>query len=685
VPDVDPECQQDLHRTNQDLAACLALPALWRGRDAHYIASTFLDVAVHTLGLDLAYAVLRRAAGGEVLLEQWSPASSLPTDVDAVKQAAAGAASDRPSSAGSVSLAWADLRVADDDGTVVIGARRKDFPTERDMTFLRAAVSQAAIALHTANDASRLRVLQAVTESALSHRTLEDLLNQLLESARIALSADTAAVLLLNDDATALVARAAKGLEEEVERSVTIPMGKGFAGRIAAERRPVFLEHVDHTNVVNPILREKGVRSLLGVPLVVNGRVLGVLHLGTLTPRRFTADDMHLLQLVADRAALAIEHSRLYEAEFHARREAERASRAKDDFLAMLSHELRNPLGSVLSAVALLDRIGVQDHPAVKARTIIRRQAQHLARLLDDLLDLARVQTGKLSLTLGRVNVGTVVERALAALRASGSLDGHDVVAEIEDAWVDGDAARIEQVFDNLVLNAVKFTPPAGTIRVRVHAVGSEVVIRVSDTGIGISAELLPRVFDLFTQGGQGLERREGGLGIGLAIVKRLVEQHGGTVEAYSDGPARGSTFVMRFPTADRPAQDPHAGESARPSNDHVQHRILVAEDNDDAREVLRALLESAGHVVYVAKTGEAAIDEAVRHRPDVAFVDIGLPGLDGYEVGRRLRVLGGTMRLVALTGYGQPDDRRRSEAAGFDTHLVKPVDETALLRALTG
>jgi signal transduction histidine kinase/CheY-like chemotaxis protein len=560
-----------------------------------------------------------------------------------------------------------------------MGDSRSAHPTGDDPELLlareRAVVAEREI--------MRLRKLQAVTETALGHLALDDLLNALLNHIRDVLSTDTAAVLLLNDEATALVARAAKGLEEEVERGVTIPLGKGFAGRIAAERRPVILDYVEHSNVLNPLLREKGVQSLLGVPLLVSGRVLGVLHVGSLTRRTFTKDDVHLLRLVADRAAVGIDHARLYEAAHHARRQAETASRVKDDFLAMLSHELRNPLGAVLSAVALLERIGTQDDRAVKARTTIRRQAQHLSRLVDDLLDLARVQTGKLSLTLGPLNVGTVIDRALGALRASGALARHKVVAHIEDVWIQGDAARIEQVFDNLVLNAIKFTSDGGKISVAVFATGAEVMLRVTDTGVGISAELLPRVFGLFTQGRQGLERRQGGLGIGLAIVQRLVEQHGGTVGAQSEGPGRGSIFIVRLPRASRPEHEAYADEPAAAPTAHPRRRILVAEDNDDAREVLRALLESVGHLVYVAKTGEAAIDEAVQHRPDVVLLDIGLPGLDGYDVARRIRYLGGTMRLIALTGYGQPEDRRRSEAAGFDAHLVKPVDGDELARVL--
>ena len=378
----------------------------------------------------------------------------------------------------------------------------------------------------------------------------------------------------------------------------------------------------------------------------------------------------------AQRASLIREHA--------ARAEAEAANRAKDEFLAMLSHELRNPLGAVLSAVALLDRIGVQDEPAIKARAIIHRQAQRLSRMLDDLLDVTRVQTGKIVLTIQRLDLSALIRRCLGTLRASGSLDHHDVAGDHQVVWVDADAARMEQVFDNLMLNALKFTPEHGSVRVRVYGDGSDAVLQVHDSGVGMSRELLAKVFELFTQGDDGA-RREGGLGIGLAVVRRLVEQHGGRVEAHSDGPGRGSTFLVRLPRVDAPVHD-EVAEPATDAGRQKERRVLLVEDNEDARESVRLLLEAAGHMVYVAETGQAAVAAAVQFEPDVGLVDIGLPDFSGYEVARRLRAtFGATLRLIALTGYGQPEDRRRVVEAGFDAHVVKPVDPDELNRILTG
>jgi PAS domain S-box-containing protein len=385
---------------------------------------------------------------------------------------------------------------------------------------------------------------------------------------------------------------------------------------------------------------------------------------------------------ITDRKRAETERADLMRADA-ARAEAEAANRAKDEFLAMLSHELRNPLGAVLSSVALLDEIGVQNEPAVKARALIRRQTLHLSRMLDDVLDVARLQAGKVLLTTQRLDLRDLVRRCLGTLRASGSLDHHDVTADCDAVWVDADASRIEQVLDNLMLNALKFTPARGSVRLRVYGTGSDAVLQVSDSGVGMSDELVAMVFELFSQGAEKSGRKEG-LGIGLAVVRRLVELHGGRVEAHSDGPGRGSTFTVRLPRVAAPVHD-RATQPGRDARRDKRRRILLVEDNEDARDAVRLLLEAGGHVVHAVETGKAALEAAVGFEPDLALVDLGLPDYDGYEVARRLRTkLGPTIRLIALTGYGQPEDRRRAAQAGFDVHVVKPVDSDELSRILT-
>jgi signal transduction histidine kinase/ActR/RegA family two-component response regulator len=377
-------------------------------------------------------------------------------------------------------------------------------------------------------------------------------------------------------------------------------------------------------------------------------------------------------------AALVAEHKRVLAAEHRARSEAEAANLAKDTFLAMLGHELRNPLAAVTTAVHVLDRVATLDAKAVRVRDIIAEQVTQLARLVDDLLDVTRVTTGKIVLHRSRIDLSALVARSLETLAATGKSERHRVDFDGRPTWVDVDATRVEQVVTNLVTNAFKYTPPGGRIAVTVAAENGRAILKVEDTGIGIAPEVLPTVFDLFTQGDRGPDRSQGGLGIGLTLVKRLVELHGGTVEAVSGGHGRGSLFTVRLPVASPARATDPVSTSKGPAR---RRRVIVVEDQPDAREVLRFALQLAGHEVFEAASGPQAIETTARCRPDVGLVDIGLPGCDGYEVARQVRQTphGRAMFLVALTGYGQPEDRRRAEEAGFDLHLVKPIDPERL------
>jgi PAS domain S-box-containing protein len=372
-----------------------------------------------------------------------------------------------------------------------------------------------------------------------------------------------------------------------------------------------------------------------------------------------------------------------YEAEMRrARATAETESRAKDEFIAMLGHELRNPLSAIAGAVAVLQRVGRGDEqPAASARDVIARQTQHLARMMDDLLDVGRVMTGKIVLDRRPLDLLEAARRVETTVRATGRALRHRLSVAGTPVWIDGDATRVEQVVTNLVTNALKYTPAGGVIGVFVGEQGGDAVVRVSDTGLGIPATLLPRIFDLFVQGEQAPERAQGGLGIGLTLVRRLVELHGGRVEAASAGPGAGSTFTACFPRLPAPPAG-HANARRRPAR---PQRALIVEDNDDARDMLRTLLELDGHTVFEAANGIAGLAAALEHRPDVALIDIGLPEMDGYEVARKLRASESlkAIKLVALTGYGQADDARRAHEAGFDLHVVKPVEPERLAEAL--
>ena len=304
--------------------------------------------------------------------------------------------------------------------------------------------------------------------------------------------------------------------------------------------------------------------------------------------------------------------------------------------------------------------------------------------MVDDLLDMARVTSGRVTLTRVVVDLAEVVQRAVDALRVAGQLDRHRLTLRLRPATVEVDTARMEQVITNLLVNALKYTDAGGRIEVEISIEGVEAMVRVCDTGIGMSPEMLQRLFQPFAQERQALDRPRGGLGIGLTLVRQLVELQGGRVEASSPGPGRGSVFTLRIPCVTRSSSSASEG-AASPSSAEGKLRILIVEDNDDAREMLRTMLELGGHQTYEAADGLEGLRLAAELTPQVALIDLGLPGLDGLELARRIRAIPGAhaIELVALTGYGQKEDRQRSEAAGFDQHVVKPVDPESLGKVL--
>lgn len=377
-----------------------------------------------------------------------------------------------------------------------------------------------------------------------------------------------------------------------------------------------------------------------------------------------------------------VERRQRLELELRASLDRERAANgAKDELLAMLGHELRNPLSPILTAIELI-RLRVGD-AAGRECEIIARQAEHLVTIVDDLLDVSRITRGKIELERCRVCIRAVVERAVERTATAIDRRSHRLTTSVPpDLWVEGDEHRLVQVVENLLTNAAKYTSPGGDIEVSARRTRAEVELRVRDTGMGISPELLPRIFDTFKQGMRKSDRAEGGLGLGLAIVRALVEMHGGRVSAQSAGAGKGSELFVRLPLAPEVAPvEPNASSS--PSVAAL--RVLVVDDNIDAMQLLVDALRARGHDAVAAHDGPSALAEARLLRPEVAFLDIGLPAMDGYELGARLRQLPGleSLRLVALTGYGQSADRQRSKAAGFDAHLVKPATLGELERTL--
>ena len=366
------------------------------------------------------------------------------------------------------------------------------------------------------------------------------------------------------------------------------------------------------------------------------------------------------------------------------------ADRNKDEFLAMLAHELRNPLAPILNALQLL-RMKPSASQSQWAQEVIQRQLASLTRLVDDLLDVSRITRGKITLTREPVEVATLINRAVETIQPLMQERDHALILQVapESLLVSGDSTRLTQALGNVLGNAAKYTDRGGRIELFCARHGTDVEIRVRDNGIGIPAELLPRIFDLFTQVDRTSNYSSSGLGIGLALVRRIIEMHGGRIIAQSAGAGGGSEFVLHLPLySDAGARSEDHAEVPRSGAPAVSRRILLADDNADALESLATVLRLRGHEVYSAPNGAIALETAARHLPEVALLDIGMPLLDGYEVARRIRAQewGKSVTLVALTGWGQDSDRRRSQEAGFDTHLVKPLDLdrlTALLAQL--
>ena len=364
------------------------------------------------------------------------------------------------------------------------------------------------------------------------------------------------------------------------------------------------------------------------------------------------------------------------------------ADQKKDEFLALLAHELRNPLAPLLNAVELM-RLQPRDPQLGWARDVIERQVNYLTRLVDDLLDVSRITRGQITLDRQPLELAVLIERAIEMAQPLMQQRDQQITVEIPDRTlrVNGDQVRLVQAFGNVLGNAVKYADPGGHIEVSAHRRGGAAVVQVRDDGIGIPADQMGRIFELFTRVEHGPDRPQSGLGIGLALVRRLVEMHGGTVTAHSEGAGAGSEFVIRLPLLREsalPEKEPRPAEpmAAAPA---VPRRILIADDNVDALDSTARLLQHGGHEVFSATDGSLALQAAERHLPEIVLLDIGMPVLDGYEVARRIRAApwGRGLTLVAITGWGQESDRRRSQEAGFDSHLVKPVDPGALAALL--
>jgi PAS domain S-box-containing protein len=648
-----------LRRTMRDLVALSTLPAVWIGLGLDGIARSLADVLHNTLSLDLIYVRLAGHDGEGVIEVVRSRLGRDSAKVEIVRPALApllardhgGTPTTIPNPFGSGTLHVAVTRfsVGDDFGVLVSGSQNAGFPTEQDRLLLGVGANQTAIVIQrrraeTALADARSRLEATLVAGAIATWTWDIPNNRLFADANLArlfnLSPSDAEGGLLDkyiqsihpDDrprVSAALERAVKG-GEDYEADYRIVQAGGSVRWVTARGRTE---------------RDGSGRAV---------RMPGVLV--DITERKRLEDELR------------------------------DTDRRKDEFLATLAHELRNPLAPIRNSLQILKMPGVSSATVRQTRDMMERQVEQLVRLVDDLMDVSRVMRGKIELRREAVELASIVARAVETAQPLIESQGHRLVISVphESLLLDADPIRLSQVVGNLLTNAAKYTEANGRIWLDAEQTGGQVVLKVRDTGIGIAPDLVPRIFDVFMQVDYAATRSQGGLGIGLTLVKNLVELHGGTVEAHSAGLGQGSEFVIRLPLlVGRPPVHPEAekrGQSQDPAR-ASGHRLLVVDDNQDAAVSLAMLLRLQGHEVQVVHDGAAALELAKAYRPAMVFLDIGMPGMDGCEVARRLRQQPGLENVVlaALTGWGQQEDRRRTAEAGFNHHLVKPPDPKAI------
>lgn len=527
----------------------------------------------------------------------------------------------------------------------------------------------------------RLRLLWEAAAVLLTADDIDAMLRGLLTKIGPHLGVDAYFNFLVNDGGDALRLASCVGVSLEAARTITrLEFGQAVSGTVASNRRPLVVTHVQSSDDPKvQVVKSFGLRAYACNPLMAGERLLGTLSFGSRTRDQFDPDELAFMETICHYVTVAYERLRLLN-------ELVEADRRKDDFLATLAHELRNPLAPVRNTVQML-RLAGTDKPEFRwGWDVIDRQVEHLTRLIDDLLDVARITRNKLELRKQRVEVAQVIQGAVESSRPVIEQRGHELSVALppEPIYVNGDLVRLTQVFLNLLNNAAKFTEPGGHVALTAERRETEVVVRVKDTGVGIPAEKLPSLFDMFFQVDRTIERSQGGLGIGLSLVRRLVELHGGRVEARSEGVGKGSEFIVRLPALiEPPPPSREPTDCGKP--EPAVRRILVVDDNRDAADSLAMLLRLAGNEVRTAYDGLAGVEAAGHFRPDVVLFDIGMPKLNGEDACRRIRgeTWGQDMVLIALTGWGQENDRLRTKAAGFDHHLTKPVDPSALMKLL--
>jgi PAS domain S-box-containing protein len=537
--------------------------------------------------------------------------------------------------------------------------------------------------LNTKKAGERLRLLWESAAVILASAEPEAMLRELFANIGPHFGLDVYVNYIVDETGDALRLVSSMGIpDQEACRISRLEFGQAICGRVALDRQAIVATHIQQSDDPNAqLVKALGVRAYECNPLLVDQELLGTLSFGSRSRDEFDRDELEILQTISQYVAVAYERLRLVG-------RLRDADRRKDEFLATLAHELRNPLAPIRNAVEILRRAD-GDAPLLEdARRMMERQLDLMTRLIDDLLDVSRISRGKVQLRKERVELANLIRSALETVRPLIDSQGHDLAITLppQPIVVDADPTRLAQVIANLLNNAAKYTEKGGRIWLTAERQDGEVVMSIRDTGIGIAPEHLPHLFEMFSQAAPALERSQGGLGIGLSLVRGLVELHGGTVQAHSDGIGRGSRFVVRLPIV-----DPHIPHTpAEPAVENQvpatgKRRILVVDDHRDAAESLARLLRLMGHETCTAHDGLEAAQAAASYRPEVILLDIGLPRINGYEVARQIRQQpwGQGMILIALTGWGQDEDKRRAWDAGFDHHMTKPVEPTALEKLL--
>lgn len=530
--------------------------------------------------------------------------------------------------------------------------------------------SRQALALHN----KRLAVLWEAAGVLLTTEDPDTMLKELFEKIRDSLSLDVYFNFMVRDSGDALELVSCAGIDPEISQTFSrLEFGQAVCGNVALRRAPIVATFIQQSSEpMVQLVKGLGLRAYACNPLIAGGQLLGTLSFASRTRDTFEREEIEFLETISHYVTLAYERLRLIE-------QLREQDQRKDEFLATLAHELRNPLAPISNGLEL---IRLADHnPATidRATKIMHRQVEQMVRLVDDLLDVARISRNKLELRKERVALESVVRNAVETSRPVLVAAQNDLHVDLpsEPVWLNADAVRLAQVFSNLLNNAAKYSEPGGRIALVARQTGGELVVRLSDTGIGIEPGKLSQIFGMFVQLDASGQQVQSGLGVGLTLVQRLIEMHGGSIEARSEGTGKGSEFVVRLPVVMQSAQTDFTDAPVSEERPTVRRRIMVVDDNLDSAESMALMLSLSGHEVATAHDGLEAVQLAGEFQPDMAFLDLGMPKLDGYEAARSIRQQswGKQIVLVALTGWGQQEDKRRTREAGFDAHLVKPID----------